>query len=106
MNEFVWPGNSNDQNVKLTIDTINKKRYTLDETGPWAWFKFLDKANLQPGNDTQHYQLLIALNGSAAKFTLESDRPINPFVPNVIQLFELPAKLTNAVAINEKFLGT
>lgn len=97
VSEFTWPGDSKDESVKLTIDTINNKHYTVEEPGTWALFKFLEKSNLQPMDDTQHYQLLIALNGTAAKFTLESDRLINPFVPNIIQEFELPIKLTKMV---------
>lgn len=91
ISHITWPGNAlRNPMVSITFNDINGQRINFTEQGVWAWFRLIKKLNLQQENDTLHYELLVDLNGSAAKFQLISHRIINPFIPGVIDQFSLP----------------
>lgn len=95
ISRFFWPGQTGQKLASLQITTINGQHFSVTETGDWAWFKLLSKANLAPLNDTQHYSLIFDLNGSAAKYELMAQNPINPFIPGILNNFRLPDKIVS-----------
>ncbi len=95
ISRFFWPGQTGQSAANLQITNINNEHYSISENGDWAWFRLLSKANLQQLNDTQHYSLIFDLNGSAAKYQLTAQNPINPFIPGVLSSFNLPDKIVS-----------
>lgn len=90
VSNFIWPGKDSTDNVEITIQNVSGDASTVKELGPWAWFRILDKSNIKTMGDTQHFELIFSLDGSATKYTLVAKDPINPFVPGVINQFNLP----------------
>ena len=89
---LIWPG---PQPGSVTITFVNNqgKYLTTSEFGPWAWFRILDKANVTPNNNTKLFELTFDLNGNAAKYTLSTTEPVNPFIPEIINNFRCKDQL-------------
>ncbi len=91
--EFVWPGD-NDKLTMVSVENISGERFNLSETGDWSWFRILSNANLKAyDNDTRNYQLILDINGNAAKFLLTTTERLNPFIPHILENFKLPEEL-------------
>lgn len=85
--EFKWP----DINAKLNLDSIEGNHYELEETGPWAFFKMLQKVNVLVDNeDSASLQILFEVNGNSGRYLLKTQNPINPFSPGILTGFILP----------------
>ena len=83
---FKWPTS----NAKLTISTIEGKRFTLDEAGVWAFFKLLQKVDVQPdAEDTAQLQVLFEINGNSGRYLLKTQNEMNPFTPGILNGFNL-----------------
>lgn len=87
---FSWPAKDHEGMAQLIFNTQDDKTQQLNESGPWAWFKLLNKATLAKTTDTQHYSILFKLNGLTSKYELIAKTVINPFIPGVIDKFDLP----------------
>jgi len=92
---LVWPG---PQPGLVTISFVNTqgKYFTASEFGPWAWFRILDKANVTSNNSTKLFELTFDLNGNAAKYTLSTTEPVNPFLSEIINNFRCPDQLESS----------
>lgn len=90
--QLTWPG---PQPGLVTINFINNqgRYFTTSEFGSWAWFKVLDKSNVTPIDNTKNFELTFDLNGNAAKYTLTTLDPVNPFIPDIINNFRCPDQL-------------
>ena len=88
---FSWPN----KHVKLTLKTINGKQYNLEEQGPWALFKLIQKINVIPDpEDSANLQILFEINGNAGRYLLKTDTPMNPFNPHILSGFFLHETLS------------
>jgi type VI secretion system protein ImpL len=83
---LTWPG---PQPGSVSISFINDKGkyFTTRESGPWAWFRVLDKANVTSSNNTKEFELTFDLNGNAIKYSLTTPEAVNPFIPEIISNF-------------------
>jgi type VI secretion system protein ImpL len=89
----VWPFAPTAQTITLTFLNNNKHPNTEIETGPWSLFHLLDKANLEEIDNTQHFQLTFDANGNAARYYMQVENPVNPFIPGIINTFRCPEHL-------------
>lgn len=87
--EASWPGTDGDF-VTLQFNSAPNNS-TITTTGEWAWQKILGKATLQSTSDPQHYQVTFKLDNHQAVFDLIADNPINPYLPNILTGFRIPA---------------
>ncbi|MBS0357738.1 MAG: type VI secretion system membrane subunit TssM [Proteobacteria bacterium] len=94
---LTWPGHLANKPVTLTLEEVNGQAYTVTYEGPWAWFKLLDDSNLEKDADTRHFYLLFNINEDGAKYELIANNAINPFLPQVIEHFQLP----NAICLTQ-----
>ncbi|MBA2709324.1 MAG: type VI secretion protein IcmF [Tatlockia sp.] len=89
--EFNWP----QSNAKLSLSSIEGNHFELAETGPWAFFKMLQKVNvLVDSNDSSSLQILFEVNGNSGRYVLKTQNPINPFSPGILTGFELNPEVT------------
>jgi type VI secretion system protein ImpL len=88
-----WPSPDNADQVSLTFANQQGQQAHRNMNGPWAWFRLLDQSHLQQTTDTAHFELTFDLNGDAAQYALISDRPINPFIPGILDRFRCPETL-------------
>lgn len=83
---FSWP----QANAKLTLNSIEGGHYVLDEFGPWAFFKMLQKVNvLVDEQDSSNLQILFEVNGNSGRYILKTQNQINPFIPGILNGFIL-----------------
>ena len=86
LTNFHWP----QANAKLTLNSIEGKQYELDELGPWAFFKMLQKVNvLVDEQDNSNLQILFEVNGNSGRYVLKTQNQINPFIPGILNGFAL-----------------
>ena len=64
----------------------------LNETGPWAWFKVLDQAQIQP-TGTGQFRVTFQLGGQQAIYELRLPGGYNPFRLRELEGFRCPAQL-------------
>ena len=87
LTNFHWPQGNN---VKLTLNSIEGKHYELEETGPWAFFKMLQKVNvLADEQNNASLQILFEVNGNSGRYVLKTQNQINPFIPGILNGFNL-----------------
>lgn len=91
---ITWPDLSKSPLASFTFTNNQGQQATEVETGAWALFKLLDKANLQSTPNPQRFLLTFDLNGNAAQYQLQSDHIINPFLSGIIEQFRCPPKIT------------
>ena len=83
---FIWP----ESNAKLTLKSIDGNNYELEEAGPWAFFKILQKVNvIVDPNDSASLQILFEVNGNSGRYLLKTQNQINPFSPGILAGFNL-----------------
>ena len=84
---FTWP----QPNAKLVLNSIEGNHYELDETGPWAFFRMLQKVNvLVDEQDPASLQILFEVNGNSGRYLLKTENEVNPFIPGIMNGFSLP----------------
>lgn len=89
--KFTWP----ETNATLILNSIDGHHYELDELGPWAFFKILQKLNvLVNEEDSSQMQILFEINGNAGRYTLKAQNQVNPFIPGILNEFRLPETIT------------
>lgn len=88
--QFGWP----EMNAKLTLNSIEGNQYDLEETGPWAFFKMLQKVNvLVDEQDTASLQILFEVNGNSGRYLLKTENAVNAFIPGILAGFALPERI-------------
>jgi len=84
--QFSWP----QTDAKLTLNSIEGNHYELDEQGPWAFFKILQKVNvLVDEHDSSSLQILFEVNGNSGRYLLKTQNQVNPFIPGILNGFIL-----------------
>jgi len=61
--------------------------------GPWAWFRMLDKAAVEPTAQGERYKVTFDLDGRKAAFELTANSVVNPFRRAVLEQFRCVDKL-------------
>ena len=89
---FTWPLKPKSKAIVAAYDDEGAAEMQ-NFKGPWALFKLLDKAQIKPSTDTQHFELNFEFKLGDAQYTLATNKPLNPFIPGVLEQFELPEKL-------------
>ena len=84
---LAWPSTKNNDGSNLICLKQTGEQMIIAEKGPWALFRLLDNAFLQPLKDPKHYLITFDLNGAAAKYQLMTENTLNPFIPNFVSQF-------------------
>jgi intracellular multiplication protein IcmF len=86
LTHFHWP----QSNAKLSLQSIEGQHYELDELGPWAFFKILQKLNvLVDDEDSANLEILFEVNGNSGRYILKTQNKVNPFIPGILNGFTL-----------------
>lgn len=92
LTHFQWP----EPEAKLLLSSIEGQEYELDEHGPWAFFKMLQKVNvLVDVEDSSSLQILFEVNGNSGRYLLKTASPLNPFTPGILNGFSLNEFIAN-----------
>ncbi|MGF1807247.1 hypothetical protein L4C31_18580, partial [Aliivibrio sifiae] len=91
---FTWPITNQRQYVSFVLqDLSGTKVVNQQNSGPWAFFRVLDKfsVNKYRGNDV--IKLDLENKGMKAKYLIYSDRTPNPFNRKILTNFYLPKRI-------------
>jgi type VI secretion system protein ImpL len=73
--------------------TPGSSHASLRTEGPWAWFRMLDKAVVEPTPQGERYKLTFDVDGRKAQFELTANSVVNPFRRAVLEQFRCVDKL-------------
>lgn len=81
---LLWPSDSSYTQVQILFAPPTATGGSLTERGDWAWFRLLDKSNLQPGSAPEIFKLTFSLDDRWIDYELRARSAYNPF--NLSQL--------------------
>jgi type VI secretion system protein ImpL len=82
---LAWPGPSSGQAV-LVFEEGGGSGPNRTYRGPWALFRLLDEASVQPQSDVR-YLVTLKADGRTARVALEATSVRNPFARNELRNF-------------------
>lgn len=74
---MTWPGGPTGQ-AAVTFESGSGAGANLPFQGPWAWFRLLQRTQIQPQSDVR-YMLTFSAGGKSARVQLEAASIRNPF---------------------------
>lgn len=90
---LIWPGSAPNK-VTIQFNNVKNKPAVLTQKGPWAWFKVLDRGNIQTTlNNPKQFEIMFDLNGNSVRYQLIAENLINPFIPGIVTAFRCPESL-------------
>ncbi|MGS0743982.1 type VI secretion system membrane subunit TssM, partial [Glaciimonas sp. GG7] len=87
--QIALPSGKSDHEVHLY--TTPALMADLQTTGPWAWFRMLDKGTLQSSQQGERFKLTYDLDGHKVVYQLNASSVINPFRRDALEKFRCPA---------------
>jgi type VI secretion system protein ImpL len=88
-----WPGPDGGGRVQLDMQPMVGTSM-LTERGPWAWFRVLDRANLQPSGRAERFLADFRVGDRSARYELIARSAYNPFKLDELHAFRCVQKLT------------
>ena len=76
---FAWPGGSADAGFSFEVNGVSVPG--SGSQGPWAWFRLLDKAQVERLSDAR-YRITFSAGGHAMRVLLDAASSRNPFGPS------------------------
>lgn len=89
---FQLPSGKGSGQVKLDVSPASA-RSSVQTEGPWAWFRMLDKANVEPTPQGERYKVTFDVDGRKAGLELTANSVVNPFRRAVLEQFRCVDKL-------------
>jgi len=89
---FQLPSGKGSGDVKLD-GTPASVHSSVRTSGPWAWFRMLDKALVEPTAQGERYKITFDLDGRKAGVELTANSVVNPFKRSVLEQFSCMDKL-------------
>jgi type VI secretion system protein ImpL len=89
---FQLPSGKGGGQVKLEAAPASAHA-SLRTEGPWAWFRMLDKASVEPTAQGERYKVTFDLDGRKAALELTASSVVNPFRRAVLEQFRCVDKL-------------
>lgn len=90
---FKWPAPEGIGQVRLNFTDLDGKTVSTTEEGPWAWFRVLERARLQPTKQPELFRLTFTLSDLSAGFQLRATSVRNPFDLKDVRAFRCPERL-------------
>ncbi|MCD2517140.1 type VI secretion system membrane subunit TssM [Massilia sp. G4R7] len=89
---FQLPSGKGGGQVKLEVSPASA-RSTVQTEGPWAWFRMLDRAVVEPTPQGERYKVVFDVDGRKAGLELTANSVVNPFRRAVLEQFRCVDKL-------------
>jgi type VI secretion system protein ImpL len=89
-----WPGPNPGSEVRLEMRSAQTGRTSMHrERGPWAWFRILDRSNVQESDQREHFEVEFTVEGNTVTYELIARSAYNPFRFAELELFSCPGRL-------------
>jgi len=93
INRLQWPAPNSTGRVRLVFVDTQGGRHSVQEEGPWAWFRILDRARFQGTAQPELFNVTFQVAGLSASFQLRADSVLNPFRLPALESFSCPERL-------------
>jgi type VI secretion system protein ImpL len=93
INRLQWPAPQSTGRVRMVFVDTQGGRHSVQEEGPWAWFRILDRARFQATNQPELFNVTFEVAGLSASFELRADSVLNPFQLAALKSFRCPERL-------------
>lgn len=88
-----WPGPQPAGGVRIVFRGLDGQENSTIKQGPWAWFRLLDEAALEPAGSPERFVVTFRLGASRATYELRAGSVYNPFHLPALSLFHCPEGL-------------
>ena len=92
-----WPGPDGPGRVRLVFVHKYGSRASINEEGPWAWFRVLDRSRRERSNQPELFRVTFSTSDMiadmSASFELRATSVRNPFNLDQLRQFSCPARL-------------
>lgn len=88
-----WPGPKPDGDVRMEMAPAAAGESLRRVSGPWSWFKILDKATITPGDRADTLNVVFTLGSRSATYLLKARSTNNPFQFPDLHQFACPESL-------------
>lgn len=88
-----WPGPEPGRVQIAFSPAAASGRSGLTEDGPWAWFRMLDKADMNPTRDPGRFTVTFRVDNRHMRYELRASSAFNPFRLKELAEFNCPARL-------------
>ena len=88
-----WPAPNSTGMVRVVFVDTRGGRHSVQEDGPWAWFRILDRARFQGTAQPELFNVTFQVAGLSASFELRADSVLNPFRLSALRTFSCPERL-------------
>jgi type VI secretion system protein ImpL len=88
-----WPSPQAPGRVRMVFVDNQEARPSVTHTGPWAWFRLLDSANMRSTRQPELFKIGFSLAGYTAQFDLRAVSVRNPFKLDELRGFRCPDRL-------------
>jgi len=89
-----WSGGDENKRIRLTFEDLNGVEHDRYLSGPWAWFRLMDSANVKKTAQSNVYQMSFPVesNGNTYVATYQGKTKSihNPFSKNLLAAFRCP----------------
>ena len=84
-----WPGSVGLARLTL-LPPKSGSESTLNRTGPWAWFRLLDAAEIRDTSASDRKRIIFSVGGRIAIFEMQAGSVLNPFALPALSAFRCP----------------
>ncbi len=91
---FIWPGDGGSNQVQMQFSPQPASgRSGLTLNGPWALFRLLDSAGMNPSSTPEKFRTRLTLGDRWIEYEIRADSAFNPFNLPELRTFRCPSKL-------------
>lgn len=89
---IVWPGPRGSNHVRMQLSPQESNASTLVTEGPWAIYRFFDRAQLQPGGSPEKLKAVFNLDGRRVVLAVSAGSVQNPLRLREMAAFTCPGR--------------
>jgi len=89
--DLQWPGARGEAHIDIQPPVVGGPAQ-LSESGPWAWFRLLDQAQVQP-TGAGRFRVVFQFGGRQGSYELRTSGTFNPFRLRELEGFRCPEQL-------------
>jgi type VI secretion system protein ImpL len=94
LSTMVWPPTGGFARARYSIRSLSTgSSSSLAADGPWAWFRLIDKGNIQKTSTQDRFRVKFNIKGLSASYEIRAGSVINPFLSQDLRMMGCPETL-------------
>jgi type VI secretion system protein ImpL len=88
-----WPAAGAVRDARLALTPAATQPSSLSTSGPWAFFRLLDAAQIEPTGDAARVHATWTVGGRKVSYDIEAGSVVNPLTLRELREFRCPSRL-------------